>query len=236
MSQGFQELLKQSEKPFEVCIKFFLFWIAASDGQIDESEYAVIFGAFESKNQREEYETIKATINNQDPLILSAVCLTIRQGLTPEGKIALLSLATMVAIADKKLAISENFILRFLADMLAVSPNAYRKIYSDIAGSELPNPGDPSSISWWERNTKSRDDSTESDRRKYSNKSSKMSREEAFIVLGLSRNASPDDVKKAYRRMAQNHHPDRFSDLGPEAVKTAENMFVRVGEAYEVLK
>ena len=59
-----------------------------------------------------------------------------------------------------------------------------------------------------------------------------MSKRDYYDVLGVSKNASEADLKKAYRRMAMKYHPDR--NTGDEAVE-AEKNFKEVKEAYEVL-
>ncbi|MBZ9557104.1 MULTISPECIES: DnaJ C-terminal domain-containing protein [Modicisalibacter] len=51
-----------------------------------------------------------------------------------------------------------------------------------------------------------------------------------YRVLGVERDASQDDIKRAYRRMARKYHPD----VSQEA--DASERFKEVGEAYEVLK
>lgn len=51
-----------------------------------------------------------------------------------------------------------------------------------------------------------------------------------YEVMGLSRDASQEDIKKAYRRLARKYHPDVSSE--PDA----EQRFKELGEAYEVLK
>ena len=51
-----------------------------------------------------------------------------------------------------------------------------------------------------------------------------------YTVLGVNRDASDDDVKKAYRKLAMRHHPDRAPDD-----KGAEEKFKEAKEAYEVL-
>ncbi len=51
-----------------------------------------------------------------------------------------------------------------------------------------------------------------------------------YNVLGISRDADEDEVRKAYRRLARKHHPD----LNP-GDKAAEEHFKKVQEAYEVL-
>lgn len=51
-----------------------------------------------------------------------------------------------------------------------------------------------------------------------------------YEVLGAARTASPDEIKKAYRRMAMQYHPDRN-----QGDKAAEAKFKEISEAYEVL-
>jgi molecular chaperone DnaJ len=55
-----------------------------------------------------------------------------------------------------------------------------------------------------------------------------MSKRDYYEVLGVSKDASPDEIKKAFRKAAVKYHPDK--DGGDEA------KFKEVGEAYEVLK
>jgi len=51
-----------------------------------------------------------------------------------------------------------------------------------------------------------------------------------YEVMGVPRDATQDDIKRAYRKLARKYHPDVSDD--PEA----EARFKEVGEAYEVLK
>lgn len=53
-----------------------------------------------------------------------------------------------------------------------------------------------------------------------------------YEVLGVQKNASIDDIKKAYRQLALKHHPDR---VPPEQKKEAEEKFKDISEAYAVL-
>lgn len=54
-----------------------------------------------------------------------------------------------------------------------------------------------------------------------------------YEVLGIDRNATDDDIKKAFRKLARQFHPDLQSD--PNQKKVVEEKFKEAGEAYEVL-
>ena len=58
----------------------------------------------------------------------------------------------------------------------------------------------------------------------------------AYSILGLDKNATNDDVKKAYRKMATEHHPDKVAYLGEDVQKSAKEKFQKIQEAYESIK
>lgn len=57
-----------------------------------------------------------------------------------------------------------------------------------------------------------------------------------YEILGVSKEATDDDIKKAYRQMAMQHHPDKVAHLGEDNRKAAEEKFKRIQEAYEDIK
>ncbi|NWF49269.1 MAG: molecular chaperone DnaJ [Ignavibacteriaceae bacterium] len=57
-----------------------------------------------------------------------------------------------------------------------------------------------------------------------------MAKKDYYEVLGVDRNASKEDLKKAYRKLAMQYHPDRNPDD-----KSAEEKFKEAAEAYEIL-
>ena len=59
-----------------------------------------------------------------------------------------------------------------------------------------------------------------------------MAKRDFYEVLGLSKTASDDEIKKAYRKLAMKYHPDRNQG---EASSEAESKFKEVKEAYEML-
>ncbi|HSM29555.1 MAG TPA: molecular chaperone DnaJ [Woeseiaceae bacterium] len=58
-----------------------------------------------------------------------------------------------------------------------------------------------------------------------------MAKRDYYEVLGVSKSASADEIKKAYRRLAMKHHPDRNKDD-----TGSDGRFKEVKEAYEVLR
>lgn len=58
-----------------------------------------------------------------------------------------------------------------------------------------------------------------------------MAGKDFYKLLGVERNASDEDIKKAYRTLAMKYHPDRNKDDA-----TAEGKFKEISEAYDVLK
>jgi len=57
-----------------------------------------------------------------------------------------------------------------------------------------------------------------------------MAKRDYYEVLGISKGASADEIKKAYRKLAVKHHPDKNPDN-----KGSEEKFKEIGEAYEAL-
>ncbi|GAB1855329.1 hypothetical protein MHTCC0001_01620 [Flavobacteriaceae bacterium MHTCC 0001] len=62
------------------------------------------------------------------------------------------------------------------------------------------------------------------------------SKENAYKILEIDKNATVDEIKKAYRKMAKKYHPDRLVHLGKEHQAGAEEKFRQVQEAYEQLQ
>lgn len=54
-----------------------------------------------------------------------------------------------------------------------------------------------------------------------------------YKILGLTSSASNDEIKKAYRKLALENHPDKLAYLGEDVRKVAEEKFTKINVAYE---
>src|SRR6266516_4339701 len=89
-------------------------------------------------------------------------------------------------------------------------------------------PAGPPTRGSWTRTSKT---STRSERGSRGGTGAGMTDLDYYGVLGVPREASKDDIKKAYRRLAKKYHPD----LNKDDPKAAEEKFKQVSEAYEAL-
>lgn len=62
------------------------------------------------------------------------------------------------------------------------------------------------------------------------------SSDNAYKILEISKTASNDEIKKAYRKMAKKYHPDRLGDVGEAHLQGAKDKFLNIQNAYEKLK
>lgn len=56
-----------------------------------------------------------------------------------------------------------------------------------------------------------------------------------YTVLNIEKTASDQEIKKAYRQLANKYHPDKVQHLGEEFRKLAEKRFKEIEEAYRIL-
>ncbi len=67
-------------------------------------------------------------------------------------------------------------------------------------------------------------------------KKKESERRDPYEILGVSHDASMDEIKKAYHRKASKYHPDKVSHLGEEFQRLAEEKFKEINQAFETLK
>ncbi len=62
------------------------------------------------------------------------------------------------------------------------------------------------------------------------------STDSAYVILGVDRSATNEEVKKAYRKLAVKYHPDKVGYLGEDIKNKAKEKFQSINEAYKTIK
>ena len=60
--------------------------------------------------------------------------------------------------------------------------------------------------------------------------------ENSYSILGVTKNATNEEVKKAYRKIIKKYHPDKLIDVGADVMKMAKDKFQSVQDAYQKIK
>ncbi|MEE4608141.1 MAG: DnaJ domain-containing protein [Desulfobacteraceae bacterium] len=60
--------------------------------------------------------------------------------------------------------------------------------------------------------------------------------QDPYRVLGLSANATAEEIHRAYRQLAAKYHPDKVAHLGEEFRRLAEQRFKEIQSAYQMIK
>jgi uncharacterized tellurite resistance protein B-like protein len=238
-SKSFGATFASSANQLGLSVVVLLAWISLCDGDVSERELEALKGIAAAGEHELDTEAIIQVAAKADVADLQLCCEVVRH-LPPAARETFLQVAISTAIADGVLRPSENHILLFLVDVLAVGPKRFGEIFAEITGRVFPQPtnlSDPQTWGEWQDRRQQRESSSEEDARssraRYAPTSASHIR--ALATLGLEEGATDEQIRDAYRRLAKVHHPDRFSSLGPEAERAATSTFQRIKTAYDLL-
>ena len=130
----------------------------------------------------------------------------------------LMEILIFEALADGKLDINEERILLNLSEQIGFSTQDYQRLVQMVMGQQHFH-------------------QTGSGQAHYQQQSSEDALKEAYAVLGVTSAASDGEVKKAYRRQMNEHHPDKLVSKGmpEEMVKMATEKTQEIKAAYELV-
>lgn len=237
----FEQLILKSNNQLGTSILLILAWIAGSDGNVDKSEAKQLSEISEAAKHGISIQPLIRIAENHDLTAIHLACDIVASHFKGEKAHLFMEMAIGISIADGLLLPTENHILRFLADLLGVNQAGLNETFISITGRDIPPPSDVSSARYWRDRERAREGSSQQSKRSDGANSRKEPPRHsskaiaAYATLGLEPGASKDEIKQSYRRLAQVHHPDRFSSLGEESVAAASQTFVRIREAYDYL-
>lgn len=199
-----------------------------ADGRVLKSELEVVKTFlrknFKEKDAKKALRLLKDLLNND--YNVRAVADQIGRNTNYSMRLELLHLLWAIAAADGRISESEVQMARVIAQGMFLNEADARSIEAMYRsgsnnGWSNANQGWSNANQGWSsaREAKTNDDA-----------------DWAYTILEISRDASDEEVKRAYRRMAMKFHPDKVSSLGPEAQRVATEKFRKVQEAYEYIK
>jgi DnaJ like chaperone protein len=151
---------------------------------------------------------------------VSSICHSIKHKLDMPAKLQLLNFLTGIAVSNGVMVDAEFHLLAKIASRLNIPERSFRSILALFKFKRITS---------FEK--------SQSKKKTYSKSytsSSKLAK--SYLVLELDEKATDDEVKKAYRRMAKLHHPDRVAHLGPQYQQNAKTKFQKISDAYESIK
>lgn len=145
------------------------------------------------------------------PVQVKTVGLWLRRKLSYDQRVQVLYFLMGLTFVDGSMNGGEYALLQEMVELLEITPKDYQSVLG-VYQQRYQRAEDP---------------------KKYTSQTAiKLSCE----ILGVSENASLDEIKKAYRQMAKLHHPDRFATEGPEQQRIAQERFQEIQRAYEILE
>lgn len=191
--------------------------VVKADGSISAKEIELVDAKLKSEYTRRGYldAAQKLKIELEKPqIIIEAHAAIIAVEFSASEKVQLLHLLVKIAVSDGILTISENTILQKITAAIGVP---YRTLDSLLAMHRF------------------RHEYQEHQYKQTKSVSNVSLLENAFKILEIPSSATNKEIKKAYKRLAVLHHPDKVAHLGEQAQKTASEKFKLIVGAYDIL-
>ena len=207
---------RQSTDPgdFEVSLLILSALVIKADNKIDQREldyvrthFVSLFGKERANNA---FKIFNEIIKN-DTVSTRRVCMQIQQHMDHPSRLQLLHYLFGIAASDGFVSTLEITEIRKIAGYLRISRRDYDTIEAMFSGYNQRSSHQKANFNGY--NTES-----------------------AYKILNVEQSATNDEIKKAYRKMAKKHHPDKIQHLGDTHAKAAEEKFKNIKAAYEQLQ
>lgn len=147
---------------------------------------------------------------------LEKVCRSVNRDFSFSSKIQLINFLIKITAVDNKISEEEYQFLNRLSRLFRLNKRLLHTLLASAG---------------YERREK-----REKGYSRQKQQSSSMSISRCYNILGISSTATDREVKKAYRKLASIHHPDKVAHLGEKFQDSAHEKFQKISEAYETIK
>jgi len=184
--------------------------LAQVDGELDRREVTTIREFFQHSlgYDGEKLLWVRDLIKaaRGDETPIEQLCGELRDGYAIQERFVILQVLARVAASDGAVKPTEQAFIERVADLLGIAP--FAGAFGFGGGGGAAGPAGP--------RTSEVDD--------------------ALSVLGLGREADPEEIKRAWRDLSMQNHPDRAAHLGDEFRQLAEERMRQINSAYQTLK
>ena len=186
--------------------------VMKADGQVKKSELnyvkSFLLQNYGEENGKQMLKVLQKMVQQDIPI--NQVCAQIKVNTDYNTRYHMVDFLFGLGGADGSFDQAELNMLRLIAQYLGISQSDYISIYERHVGGYSGYSG------------KSRNSRTYG--------------KDPYKVLGITKEATDDEVKKAYRKMAMKYHPDRVAGMSEEMQRNAAEQMKEINEAYEQIK
>ena len=213
IGQGSRQQSTRTEAgDFEISLLILAAVVIKADGRSSQKELDYVrdnFIRMYGKERADNAFKLFNEVRKKGTIPTRQVCMQIRQNMTHPSRLQLLHFLFGIAKSDGSVSQSESDAIKRISVYLYISDRDFESIKA-MFYSSYSSSG--------------------------SSSSSTFSSANAYKILEITKSASNDDVKSAYRRMAKKHHPDKLRHLGEAHQKGADEKFKQIQQAYEQIK
>lgn len=222
-----------SQNDIDVALIVLIASVMKADGSVDRTELNYV-KQFLLKNYGEEKGRelllmLRDLVKPETRIDLNGVCLQIKCNTDYTTRYHMVDFLFGLAAADSGFCQAENNVLRTIAHNLGINASDFASIFARHMSSRW------SSYSNYRSGYGNGSQGSSGSSAGYGN-AGRAYKKDPYKVLGLAANATDEEVKKAYRRLAMKYHPDKVANMGEEIRKSAEAQFREINEAYEQIK
>lgn len=187
--------------------------VMKADGQVKKSELnyvkAFLLQNYGEERGKEMLKVLQQMVQQDIPI--NQVCAQIKVNTDYNTRYHMVDFLFGLGRADGSFDQTELNMLRLIAQYLGISQSDYISIYERHVGQSSSGYSGRSGASG-----------------NYS--------KDPYKVLGITKDATDDEVKKAYRKMAMKYHPDRVAGMSEEMQRNAADQMKEINEAYDQIK